>query len=412
MSIKYSDLSLSLTKSISKIDKKSEGIYFTPPSMVNKTLQILEPYIDNVLTILEPSCGSCEYITALHERFPQCEIVGFETNKTIFQSIQSIALSNFNIHLYNQDYLLYQSQTSYDLIIGNPPYLVVKKQSVSKEYYDYFDGRPNIFILFLIKSLKLLSPNGILSFILPKSFLSCLYYDKTRKYITKYFNILVIIECEDNYIETKQETILFIVQKRTFDVDIIIESNTKYVLEVNNYTIFGRQESICELKGLYENSTSLSRLRFTVSVGSVVWNQQKSMLTDDPTKTLLIYSSDISDNKLKPKSYSNDSKKNYINKHGNNEPILVLNRGYGVGSYNFEYCLIEGGFKYLIENHLICIKYPNNGCEHLDISQLISLYTQITLSFDNEKTKRFIELYFGNNAINTTEIAHILPIYM
>jgi len=412
MSIKYSDLSLSLTKSISKIDKKSEGIYFTPPSMVNKTLQILEPYIDNVLTILEPSCGSCEYITALHERFPQCEIVGFETNKTIFQSIQSIALSNFNIHLYNQDYLLYQSQTSYDLIIGNPPYLVVKKQSVSKEYYDYFDGRPNIFVLFLIKSLKLLSPNGILSFILPKSFLSCLYYDKTRKYITKYFNILVIIECEDNYIETKQETILFIVQKRTFDVDIIIESNTKYVLEVNNYTIFGRQESICELKGLYENSTSLSRLRFTVSVGSVVWNQQKSMLTDDPTKTLLIYSSDISDNKLNPKSYSNDSKKNYINKHGNNEPILVLNRGYGVGSYNFEYCLIEGGFQYLIENHLICIKYPNNGCEHLDISQLISLYTQITLSFDNEKTKRFIELYFGNNAINTTEIAHILPIYM
>jgi adenine-specific DNA-methyltransferase len=412
MSIEYSDLSLSLTKLINKTDKKNEGIYFTPPSIVNKTLQILEPYIEGVLTILEPSCGSCEYITALQQRYPQSEIVGFETNKTIFQSIKPIELSNLNTHLYNQDYLLYPSHSLYDLIIGNPPYVVVKKQSVDKEYYEYFDGRPNIFILFLIKSLKLLTQNGILSFILPKSFLNCLYYDKTRKYITKYFTILTIVEYDDDYIETKQATILFIVQKNSFDIDTNIESNTKYILEVNNYTIFGREESICELKGLYENSTSLTNLHFSVSVGSVVWNQQKSILTDDNTKTLLIYSSDISDNKLKLKSFSNDSKKHYINKDGFIEPILVLNRGYGVGNYNFEYCLIEGGFQYLIENHLICIKYTNRGCRYLSISELISLYTQISLSFDNEKTRRFIELYFGNNAINTTEIAHILPIYV
>jgi len=32
-------------------------------------------------------------------------------------------------------------------------------------------------------------------------------------------------------------------------------------------------------------------------------------------------------------------------------------------------------------------------------------------SFDNIKTRKFIEIYFGNNAINTYEILNILPIY-
>ena len=87
--------------------------------------------------------------------------------------------------------------------------------------------------------------------------------------------------------------------------------------------------------------------------------------------------------------------------------MLVINRGYGKGEYKFEYCLIEGGFKYLIENHLICIRY--NGKVNND--ELIKMYKKIIKSLENEKTKKFISLYFGNNAINTSELCNILPIY-
>ena len=89
-------------------------------------------------------------------------------------------------------------------------------------------------------------------------------------------------------------------------------------------------------------------------------------------------------------------------------PILLVNRGYGKGKYKFNFCLIEGGFKYLIENHLIHISY--NG----DISkdELIEYYKKIIKSFENERTNTFIELYFKNNAINTTELEYILPIYI
>jgi hypothetical protein len=139
----------------------------------------------------------------------------------------------------------------------------------------------------------------------------------------------------------------------------------------------------------------------------VVWNQCKNELTDDETKTRLIYSSDIKNKKLDIKKYSNKDKKNYIYKEGEKGPILLLNRGYGVGTYNFEYCLVDEELEYLIENHLICIKYT----KPINDDELKALYTRIIKSFDNKKTQDFINLYFGNNAVNTTELCELFPIY-
>jgi hypothetical protein len=90
------------------------------------------------------------------------------------------------------------------------------------------------------------------------------------------------------------------------------------------------KNNIERLTSLYENSTTLSKLNFEVNVGNIVWNQCKDILTDDETKTRLIYSSDIVNKKLMPKKYSNEDKKNFINKKGETSPVLVLNRGYGV----------------------------------------------------------------------------------
>jgi len=68
----------------------------------------------------------------------------------------------------------------------------------------------------------------------------------------------------------------------------------------------------------------------------------------------------------------------------------------------------------LIENHLICIKYEQDEQENAGDAEsyLIDKYIQIYKSLSDEKTKEFITLYFGNNAINTTELSNILPIYL
>lgn len=398
--MEYSLISKELTSKLSKIVKKNNGIYFTPPSCVNNNIKLLQPYLKSTINVLEPSCGSCEYITALHKLFPHLIITGIEYNEPIYQSI--LQLNNDKINIKNIDYLKYETDVKYDLIIGNPPYFVMKKEDVDKRYHTYFEGRPNIFILFIIKSIKMLNDDGILSFILPKNFLNCLYYDKTRKYIGKHFQILNIIECnDDKYIETQQDTIILIIQKTRSC------NNTAFILEINNYTIFTNQDNSKKIKKLYKNSKSLLELGFKVSVGNVVWNQCKGLLTDDESKTRLIYSSDIENNTLIKKKYSNDDKKNFINKKGIKRPMIVINRGYDVGEYKFNYCLIDETNEYLIENHLICIEC-NTDLPH---DKLIILYKKILLSLNDKRTIEFITIYFGNNAINTTELNNILPIY-
>jgi hypothetical protein len=160
---------------------------------------------------------------------------------------------------------------------------------------------------------------------------------------------------------------------------------------------------------LCENSKSLLELGFRVSVGTVVWNQCKDILTDDSSKTRLIYSSDIDkNNKLIKKTYSNAAKKNYINKPGIRRPMIVINRGYGVGEYKFNYCLLDEKKEYLIENHLICIESINDELPH---KKLIEEYKKILCSLNDKRTTEFISQYFSNNAINTTELNNILPIY-
>lgn len=398
----YSLLSKTLTSNIDKLTKKQSGIFFTPPKTIDDNLSRLEPFIKNIDSVLEPSCGSCEFILKIRKRHPALKITGIELNKTIFDSIK--IYEDSHTKLINSNFLTHNFDRKFDLIIGNPPYYVMKKTEVDSSYYKKFDGRPNIFLIFILKSLKLLNDDGILDFVLPKSFLNCLYYDKTRKEIARNYTILDISECTDKYLETEQETIIFTLKNKK-----PVDGNELYIIEKSSYTIFGTPENIKSLKKLYECSKTLSDLDFSVHVGNIVWNQCKNILTSDESKTLLIYSSDITSNKLNIKSYSNQDKKNYIDKKGNTEPVLVVNRGYGVGSYNINYCIINENSSrdYLVENHLICIKY--NGDVSSDV--LVRKYKQVIKSLENPKTNEFIKLYFGNNAVNTTELHKILPIY-
>jgi hypothetical protein len=442
MTKKYSDISCLLTNLIDKKEKKDNGIYFTNPNTVSKALEYLSLYAVEFRNILEPSCGSCEFVNELLEKYPESQITAIEQNKSIYDKIKCLSISHNDnrLNIINADFLKYSDSGNssnsgnsgnsseagkYDLIIGNPPYYVMKKTDVSANMYKYFDGRPNIFILFIIKSLEMLSDNGILCFILPRSFLNCLYYDKTRKHINKTCIILNIVECDDNFIETEQKTIMLIIKKRAPEDTLETQENMKnndYILNIYDYMIYGDKCEIVKLRELYNGSHKLSELGFVVSVGSIVWNQHKDILTNDPTKTLLIYSSDIKNNTLNIKKYKDNNKKNYINKSGIKTPMLVINRGYGVGKYKFEYCLIncedredredreENAYEYLIENHLICVKSINYGSES-SYEEVIKKYKMIIKSFEDPRTTEFIKMYFGNNAINTTELNNIIPIY-
>uniref|UniRef100_A0A6C0BJ98 site-specific DNA-methyltransferase (adenine-specific) n=1 Tax=viral metagenome TaxID=1070528 RepID=A0A6C0BJ98_9ZZZZ len=404
MTSQFSQLSLELTRELNKEHKKENGIFFTPRKIIELSVKWLD--LSHVKTLLEPSCGSCEFIQYLDTYLDSIQIDGIEKDDQIFNKIATMTSARNTLHLFHDDFLKHDfPQTRrYDLIIGNPPYYVIKKSEVDKQYHHLFEGRPNVYILFMIRALSLLNIGGILCFIIPINFTNCIYYNALRRHICQQYQILHLIPHagDEAFIDTDQQTMTFIVQKP--DPTHTIE-NQQYTVINGDFVMINTPDKVQRLKELYLTGQTLDQLGFGVKNGTIVWNQVKSELTDDPNETRLIYSTDLSEGQIKVSKFNNPEKKNYIHRHGDQSSCLVINRGYGCGQYVFTYCYVDAQMYphgFLIENHLLIIYNDQN---QLPLTALLK-------SFQDPRTHQFIDLYFGNNAINTTELKSILPIYV
>jgi hypothetical protein len=359
--------------------------------------------------------------------YPSANITGIEFHPLIYKEVSkhfaALGGGGGKVQIQHGDFLKYRPAAAGtappDLIIGNPPYFVMKKEDVDAEYYPFFDGRPNIFILFIIKSAQLLRAGGVLCFVLPFNFMNSQYYDKTRKYIVRHFAILHMVRCDgdddDGYLDTQQGTFILILRK-SGGAGVGVGSlacgasgaSGAGVFEYAGASIF--TDNLPRLTSLYTGSTSLHDLGFNVSIGTVVWNQCKSILTNDATKTRLVYNSNIETGKFEHITYKNGEKKAFIDKPGIRTPMIVVNRGYGVGKYKFNYCLLtpdtmSSSAGYLIENHLICITHNDS------VPSSLAAFHRVMKSFKDPRTQEFISCYCGNSAISSTELHLMLPIY-
>jgi type I restriction-modification system DNA methylase subunit len=80
----------------------------------------------------------------------------------------------------------------FDVVVGNPPYGafhdIFAKSYIEKEYKTV-EGRPDLYEVFIERTVYLLGPNGILSFIIPNTILTNLYSYKLRKLLLEEFSI-------------------------------------------------------------------------------------------------------------------------------------------------------------------------------------------------------------------------------
>lgn len=403
----FSELTLQVTKTLTKSEKKSFGVYITPNTIIDKLHTSILHHLGNnkssITNILEPSCGTCEIVNYCDNHYTDVAIDAVEYNETVFHAIKDLTFKN-NVNLIHKDFITFKPNKKYDLIIGNPPYFVCKKSDVPEEYEDFIHGRPNIFGLFILHSLSMLNVGGLLALIIPKSFLNSLYYSKIRNYIKETCTIIKIEDYStlNHFIDTEQSTFGLIIQKNITPLACI---ECKYSMLFNDNYIFTDNSS--ELKQLFEGSTTIEKMGLKVRTGQVVWNEHKDELTDDDDETILIYNSNISkDNTFVVKTFKNDEKKQYINTDGRIDPVLVVNRGNGNSAYKLNYALIETG-PFVIENHLNEIYSPVK----MEKKKLMEIYNKIMTSFKDPKTKKFIELFLGNNGLSKTELETIFPIY-
>ena len=393
----YTKESIDYLKNTDIKKRKKLGQYFTPKSIRELLLSKL-PKKDNA-DILDPACGSGEFLLSCKKYFKNPILYGFDIDKKLI-NIASKLVKNASIK--NFDFLNIDiNKKKYDYIIGNPPYFELKlNEEIKKKYFDIIKGRVNIFSLFIKTGLDLLKDGGYLAYVVPPSMNNGAYFSKLREYIIKNSSLeyLHIIDGADNFHLANQKVMLIILKKTNS------KKSSKYIFKKNGITIFTEDKKF--LNKAYKNTVSLKDIGYTVKTGSIIWNEHKEKLTNDKNNsTLLIWASNINNGKIiigytkgKPQYIKNISNDLIIKSR-----VVVVNRITGSSKDINIKAAIVNEKEFVCENHINVIYMSKNANCNYSLEDIFKALQDKT----NIKVMRLIS---GNTQISKTELERLLPI--
>ncbi|RBW54139.1 hypothetical protein DS884_18225 [Tenacibaculum sp. E3R01] len=185
------------------------------PSNNLKKIKILEPAsgqgafaIEIIKRLFQSSRNyDFDFIKAINEnvRFVELDSSSCENlENNILETIESLGFKSNKVEkniFSNTDFLFKDFDFKFDCIVGNPPYIRheiidTKLKSEYKKVFSTFKFRADLYVLFYEKSLKLLSPNGLLSFICSNRWLFNQYGRPLRKMIAEDYHISKIVNIE------------------------------------------------------------------------------------------------------------------------------------------------------------------------------------------------------------------------
>lgn len=393
----YTKESIDYLKNTDIKKRKKLGQYFTPKSIRELLLSKL-PKKDNA-DILDPACGSGEFLLSCKKYFKNPILYGFDIDKKLI-NIASKLVKNASIK--NFDFLNIDiNKKKYDYIIGNPPYFKLKlNEEIKKKYFDIIKGRVNIFSLFIKTGLDLLKDGGYLAYVVPPSMNNGAYFSKLREYIIKNSSLeyLHIIDGADNFHLANQKVMLIILKKTNS------KKSSKYIFKKNRITIFTEDKKF--LNKAYKNTVSLKDIGYTVKTGNIIWNEHKEKLTNDKNNsTLLIWASNINNGKIiigytkgKPQYIKNISNDLIIKSR-----VVVVNRITGSSKDINIKAAIVNEKEFVCENHVNVIYMFKNANQNYSLEDILKALQDKT----NIKVMRLIS---GNTQISKTELERLLPI--
>ena len=209
------------------------GDVYTLPSVVSYMLDMVGYTADRDLSrisILEPSCGVGDFITEIVSRlYESSQRYNFDFNAAFERNIFAYDIDNQKIgicinrlstrynlqrdsfkHFISADFLL-SNPTPVDVVVGNPPYIRYeeipdKALNLYKALFSTFYFRPDIYVFFYEKTLRLLRQNGKHCFICANRWLKNTYGKKLRALISGEFSLDAIIDI--SHLQPFKETVL------------------------------------------------------------------------------------------------------------------------------------------------------------------------------------------------------------
>ena len=277
------------------VKKKDIGQFFTPNNISNKLIcktldyfKLIEPNLQQI-TILEPSVGKGVFIKNLLQNLQindfSFEIIGFEIDTDILETCsnnirENLIQNGVKITLVNEDFLIQEKKrfsNKIDLIIGNPPYGVSytpkQLELINSRFENDFEyqGRYESSILFTLKSLDLLFPNGICCLILPKPIIYSKRWSIFRE-ILLHYKLLEVLDLGNQFTGQLQEQCVLIIQK-SYEKDyfyktgyweqsisqFVVESsiNNKYAKQLDNFLVGLTSEELNLITKVTKNSRKL-----------------------------------------------------------------------------------------------------------------------------------------------------------
>ena len=363
-------------KNTKKTDRKKKSQFFTPLN-VSKYMASMSKVRNKHLRILDCGAGTGILGLALLEDLLKDDLVEtieidfYENDKDVISILnrdieamsdlikQSDKVVKFNVLEENfitsnanvWDNKLFEG--IYDIIISNPPYKKLSKQSdESKVVLDIVYGQPNIYFIFMAMSIHLLKNNGEMIFITPRSFTSGAYFKKFREYMLTEVGISSIhifnsrSEVFDGEEVLQEAIITRAVKNQEFESINIISTNdsnfsNKEIFKIpyntvvdmecdNKFILIPSNEKEIDILNIMKSwDNNLIKLGFKLKTGPVVDFRATEYLTNKYVKNEtvpLLWSDNFIDNEIK--LLDNENNYRYILKNEKSKSLLLDNKNY------------------------------------------------------------------------------------
>jgi adenine-specific DNA-methyltransferase len=406
MNPEFNEQTLKYVETTDLAYRKQRGQYFTPRSIRDELLRQL-PKDKTRPRILDPACGTGEFLVSAAEFFPDAEVEGWDIDRKLVEIAGSVAPRS---KVQVKDSLKEEYRGTYDVIIGNPPYYEFSPdRPVKKKFGMLLNGRTNIFSLFIKLGLDLLKEGGHLAYVVPPSMNNGAYFSKVRDYIVENSNIefLKIIDNASLFHDALQMTMLIVLRKG--------KNRGHYLFEHNGIRIFCEDPAF--LKKSFRGTRSLKDLGYSVRTGRLIWNQNKERLTNKAEEGVpLLWAHNISASGLVfPVT---DKKPQYVKTGRYDEgPAIIVNRITGASrTAKIRAALVPEKMKFIAENHCNVIFPPKKGGQlDLEYGGRSSRRETVTLADVCEQLASPQKLVVmqnitGNTQISKTELENLFPI--
>ena len=137
------------------------------------------------------------------------------------------------------------SKGGFDIVIGNPPYVLISKELFRKVYeknFQYQEGKIDLYCLFIEKGINLCCQKGVMSYITPNTFLSIKNRSKLRHFILNGNSICFIDNYDQSIFDASVNSIVFQVKKNTVADEIIINHHSCQKTKTNTIKVHDIKE--------------------------------------------------------------------------------------------------------------------------------------------------------------------------